>query len=234
VPAASLPPVEVIPTCVNLDLFHPVPRREEPGFVLGYVGSAGTWYLFDEVLECFVALRQLRPDARLLILNRKDQPYIRERLAAHGVPHGAVELKAVQYAEVARELARMHAGIFFYKPAFSRLGTAPTRMAEFLACGVPCVGNAGVGDVRAILEEERVGVVLAEFTPQARTAAMERLLQLAQDPGLSQRCVNVARERFALQDGVHSYDRIYQALLARRAGGGSRARSSTVLKEPVS
>ncbi|HEV2248833.1 MAG TPA: glycosyltransferase, partial [Terriglobia bacterium] len=66
---------EVIPTCTDLELFRPADATnvgKRCGFVLGYVGSVGTFYLFDEVLECFKELLKMRPEARLLVLNRGD------------------------------------------------------------------------------------------------------------------------------------------------------------------
>ncbi len=157
-----MPPVTVIPTCADLDRFAPmdVPKA---GFVLGYVGSAGTWYLFDAAVTCFMQLRRQIPDARMLILNRNEQDYIRERLQAGGVPPDAVELRSATHAEVPAQMARMHAGVFFIKPVFSKQASAPTKLAEFLGCGIPCLSNAGVGDMAGILEGERVGVALDSF-----------------------------------------------------------------------
>src|SRR5262249_29904281 len=44
-----MPPVTVIPTCADLSRFRPSHACAPEGdFVLGYVGSAGTWYLFQE------------------------------------------------------------------------------------------------------------------------------------------------------------------------------------------
>ena len=52
-----MPPVTVIPTCANLTEFTPMLyERLFPGFVLGYVGTVGTWYMFDETAACFVHL----------------------------------------------------------------------------------------------------------------------------------------------------------------------------------
>ena len=56
-----MPPVTVIPTCADLARFKPMLRRpKSAGLVLGYVGTAGTWYLFDEVVACFAELLHLR------------------------------------------------------------------------------------------------------------------------------------------------------------------------------
>src|SRR5574337_1967987 len=121
---------EVIPTCTDLELFRPADggiTRERRGFVLGYVGSVGTFYLFDEVLKCFKELLEVRPDARLLVLNRGDHKYVRARISACGVPIGRVELRSAEYREVPGYVRRMDAAIFFIRPVFSKKSSAPTR-----------------------------------------------------------------------------------------------------------
>lgn len=203
----------VIPTCADLTRFQPA-RVERDGFVLGYIGSAGTWYLFDEVVNCFARLRLLRPDARFLIINRNEHGYIRERLAVGGVPNEAVELLAADHAEMPQYINRMHAVVFFVKQAFSKQASAPTKLGELLGCGIPCLANTGVGDMAAILTEERVGVALEYFTPSAMDAGLRELLDLANEPDSSARCVKAAHKYFSLDRGVESYRKIYKALAA--------------------
>ena len=208
-----MPPVTVIPTCADLTRFRPMLRTpERTGFVLGYVGTVGTWYLFDEVAACFAQLLRLRPDARFLVVNRGEHAYIHERLAAAGVPDAAVELTTATHAEVPSQMARMDAGIFFIKPVFSKQASAPTKLAEFLGCGIPCLGNAGVGDMAEILEGEGVGVVVRSFDEVALANGLQAMLQLAADPATRNRCVAAAQKNFSLDDGVVRYQSVYARL----------------------
>jgi glycosyltransferase involved in cell wall biosynthesis len=210
----SMPPVTVIPTCADLARFKPMPHAGETvGFVLGYVGSAGTWYLFDEVVACFAQLLRLRPDARFLIVNRGEHAYIRERLAAAGVLDDAVELTTSTHAEIPRLITRMDAGIFFIRPVFSKQASAPTKLAEFLGCGVPCLGNAGVGDMAEVLEGARVGVALKAFDQASLAAGLVRLLDLAAGPSTAARCVAAAQKHFSLDEGARRYAAVYRNLL---------------------
>ena len=206
-----MPPVTVIPTCADLARFTPMPR-ERGGFVLGYVGSAGTWYLFDEAAAGFAQLLRLQPDARLLVLNRGEHAYIRERLAIAGVPAEAVELISATHADMPRQMARMDAGIFFIKPVFSKQASAPTKLAEFLGCGVPCLGNAGVGDMAEVLEGGHVGVALKSFDEAALANGLQELLQLVADPATRARCVAAAQKHFSLDEGVRRYAAVYRLL----------------------
>ena len=209
-----MPPVTVIPTCADLTRFSPMYRERDGGsFVLGYVGTVGTWYLFDEVAACFAQLLRMQPDARFLIVNRGEHAYIRERLAAAGVPDAMVELTTATHAEMPRQMARMDAGVFFIKPVFSKQASAPTKLAEFLGCGIPCLGNAGVGDMAEVLEGERVGVALKSFDEASLNEGLQQLLLLAQDPATRDRCVVSAERYFSLDEGVQRYADIYHKLL---------------------
>jgi glycosyltransferase involved in cell wall biosynthesis len=206
-------PVTVIPTCADLTRFKPVACQDgDDGFVLGYLGSAGTWYMFDEVIAAFSQLLRLRPDARFIVVNRGEHAYIQARLTAAGVPASKVLLVAVSHAEVPSLMARMDAGIFFIKPVFSKQASAPTKLAEFLGCGIPCFGNAGVGDMAEVLEGEHVGVALKAFDEASMTAGLERILCLVADPNTRARCVAAAQKHFSLDVGVAKYRKIYEEL----------------------
>jgi len=210
----NMPPFEVITTCADLDLFRPaqvdsLPNQIDRHFTLGYVGSVGVWYLFDETLRCFKFLRELLPDARLLVFNRGGHDYIRERMQIMNVSPDTVQIEEADHAGVARAMQRMDAGIFIIKPVYSKMASAPTKLGEFLGCGVPCLGNSGVGDMAAILENEQVGVALSRFDDDAMREAIERLLQLTQTAGIKERCREVALRYFSLDEGVAAYQKIY-------------------------
>ncbi len=208
-----MPPVTVIPTCADLACFRPLPRKcLGTGFVLGYVGSVSTWYMFDEVAACFLQLLQMQPDARFLIVNRGEQDYIRARLAAVGVPIMAVDLTCANHGEMPNQIARMDAGVFFIKPVFSKQASAPTKLAEFLGCGIPCLTNTGVGDMAELIEGEQVGIALSSFGLASITSGLQRLLQLVADPSTRDRCVAASERNFSLEEGVSRYRRIYEQL----------------------
>lgn len=208
-----MPQVTVIPTCADLARFCPQPTVKKE-FLLGYVGSAGTWYEFEATVACFAELLRLKPTARFLIINRNEHDYVRKRLIAGGVPLTAVELRAASHSEMPEQIARMFAGIFFYKQSISRVACAPTKLGEFLGCGVPCLGNSGIGDMTEILESQRVGVVVSDFSLDSLRGGLARLLDLVAEAGVEARCVAAAQRHFSLNKGVDKYRAIYQSLIA--------------------
>jgi hypothetical protein len=211
--AGRLPPYSVIPTCTNLEMFQPDAGQRD-GFTLGYVGSVGSWYLFGEVAAAVQRLFVQRPDARFLVINQDGHQKIRTQLSEAGVDLNRVEIRAAPFAEVARQIARMDAGIFFIKPAWSKRASCPTRMGEFLACGKPCLANEGVGDVGEDLHETGTGIALpvsseGRLVKDGMDRALESLQNLAADPDTAARCRAAAEARFSLQGGIAEYDRIY-------------------------
>jgi glycosyltransferase involved in cell wall biosynthesis len=208
-----MPLFTVIPTCVDLARFTPLLRNQaREGFTLGYVGSAGTWYQFDAVAACFAHLLRLRPEARFLILNRGQHAYIRNELSKAKVPDAAFEIVGANHDDVRSHMAQMDAGIFFYRPSFSRVACAPTKLGEFLGCGIPCMSNAGVGDMALVFEGESVGVALQGFDDAALTNGLKALLQLVADSATLARCVSAAQKHFSLDEGVARYSGIYEQL----------------------
>ena len=216
----SMPRFEVIPTCTDLALFCPRDEGksevDDVVFRLGWVGAVKGWYIFDEALLLFKVLRKKIPKAILCILNRENHPYILDRLSAHDISSELVEIKSVNHSAVPQEMTRMDVGIFFIMPVFSKRASAPTKLGEFLGCGVPCLANDGVGDMTEILEGENVGVVIRNFDDDGREKAINNLLSLCADPNVQQRCVRAARKHFSLDDGVAAYDRIYRELMSNK------------------
>ncbi len=210
-----LPPITVIPTCADLSNFAPLRdnHKASNNFVLGYIGSVGTWYLFDEVIACFSELLHIIPNAHFLIVNRNEHEVIIHKLSKAKIPLTSVELISSKYYDMPKHIRRMNAGVFFIKPVFSKKASSPTKLGEFLGCGVPCISNKGVGDVTEILETEQVGIVLSSFSLEHISMGLKQLLLLTENSSTSARCIIAANKYFSVDEGVDKYHRIYEQLI---------------------
>ena len=208
-----VPPITVIPTCANLEHFRPFSKeslRDE--LVIGYVGTATNWYLFDQTAACFAEIFRIRPEVKFLIINRGEHEYIRSKLDAYFVPPESVELISATYEEMPQLMARMHASVYFIKPVFSKKASSATKLGELLGCGIPCMTNWGVGDVEVIFHGERIGAILQSFEKTSMVEGINQLFTLVDDPYTSSRCRSVAEKWFSLQEGVKRYNKIYECL----------------------
>jgi glycosyltransferase involved in cell wall biosynthesis len=201
-PAAT--PVEVIPCGADLGRFRPLPaadlapeaRAWAGKRTYAFLGATGTWYRLDAMLD-FAALAAAREEeARILFLTEDPGGTVAEGLAARGVPADRFLVRAVPHAEVPRWIGGARAGVFFIRDCRSKRASCPTKLAEFLACGVPVVTGTGVGDVEGILRETGTGVVAGGSSAAEFDGARAALDGLRADPGLGARCRRAAEERF--------------------------------------
>ena len=214
-------PVDVIPTCADLTRFSGGPKDTALAAELGLagrrvIGCAGTmenWYLRREMLAGLAAIVASAPDWHALIVTRDDHDRLRADLSAAGVPAARVTLTRASFAEMPRYLRLCDAALFFITPTFSKRGSAATKLAEFLGCGVPVVINDGVGDSGTLVRDARVGVVLSALDA-ASIAAMPRALEtVLADAAVADRCRCTAEAHFDLATGVEKYRALYQRLL---------------------
>ena len=215
---------ETIPCCVDLDRFRfdassRATRRAEleihDRFVLVYSGSIGGWYLTDEMGGFFSVLRQKIPAAFFLWLTQGKSEIVNEAMARHSIAADHYAVKKASSVDVPSFLSAADAGIAFYRPGISRLGTSPVKVSEYLATGLPVVMNAGIGDSDRLIREYNVGTLVQDFNEAEYAKAALLLLQLVADSDrIRQSARQVAETLFDLRRvGIEGYARLYEAVL---------------------
>jgi glycosyltransferase involved in cell wall biosynthesis len=225
-----LAPVRVIPTAVDLDRFRPglppPPGQEwlRERTVLAAAGALGNWYLRDGLLDFLSVAAAFDPAAHALILSEDGAGAFARDLAARGVAPTRITALGVQPREVPRWFSNCAAGLLFVRSAPSKKGSAPTKLAEFLACGVPVIATPGVGDTEALLMENRAGILVRPGDPAGYHRALRELRALRREgPELARRCRRVAEEWLSLGAAARSLEALYVEVLvtAGRSRGGS-------------
>jgi glycosyltransferase involved in cell wall biosynthesis len=206
--------VTVIPTCVDLARFPSLGSSIPLGGrapVLAYAGSLGTVYELDAMLRFFLCLRRRLPEARLLMLTsfRNELDSALRRIP---VPAAALAVDFVPPGQVGERLAGCDAGLIFCKPGLGRLASCPTKVAEYLALGLPVVINDAIGDARQLIGDNGVGVVLSDFQESSCEKAADQLMDLWKDRELAARCRRVAEQSLSLDLGVDRYWVLYSKL----------------------
>lgn len=214
-------PIEVIPCCVDLSRFSTADEsrermREKLGVsdrrVITYVGSFGGWYLTEEMLDLFAAAREHDPSTFVMILTQRDQDKIVSRLLSKGFTESDFFVGGVRAAELPGYLSAADAAVSFIKACYSKQSSSPTKIAEYLASGLPIVSNRGVGDVDALFEENAVGALTDDFSNSSYLKALQQLEAMGD---VSELCRQTAVEGFDLETiGGERYRRLYGRLLA--------------------
>lgn len=221
-PAERAVPVEVIPTCVDVRRFAPGPKDAMRLAALGLagsrvVGSVGTLtnrYLREETLRYFAYLTRAMDELKILLVTRDDHAQLRRDAADAGLDWSRLVLASADFADMPALVRLFDAGVFFMKPVFAQKGSAATRLAEFLACGVPVIVNDGVADSSAIVRAERVGLVLPDTSPASFAASLAEVRALLDDADLRGRCRALAVRLFDADRGAERYAALYRRILA--------------------
>jgi glycosyltransferase involved in cell wall biosynthesis len=219
-------PVEVIPCCVDMARFDRsgLPSRdrlrEEMGFagrrVIVYLGALGGWYLTDEMADLLSVAHEQDAATFSLILTQSRPEMIEPLLKEGGVSAKDYFIAKLSPADVPRYLQAADIALSFIKPCYSKRASSPTKIAEYLAAGLPVICNAGIGDLDEVVEADRVGVIASRLDRESYLQALSDVESLRREAGLSERCRASARARYDLEKvGGPRYRRIYDRLLTK-------------------
>jgi glycosyltransferase involved in cell wall biosynthesis len=213
------PPISVIPCCVDFEAFRPAmagaraAARRTLGIAPGqraaaYLGSIGTWYMLDEMLDCFRVQRERDPDALFLFVTRDSAEPILRAAAAKGIPDRAIAVRAASRAQVPQFVAAADYAVSFIRPTFSKIASCPTKLGECLALEIPVLTNGDVGDVARVIHDTGGGVLVERFDDEAYRQALDRLEGLS---GGKAQWREAAKDWFDLNQGVDRYHAIYMS-----------------------
>jgi glycosyltransferase involved in cell wall biosynthesis len=215
---------EVIPCCVDLSLFEfraaeREKRRRELGLgnrlTMVYSGSLDGWYLTEQMADFFSGFLKRDEEAHLLWLTTGSHDRVRELMARRGVATENFSVLAVASADVPSYLAAADVGLAFIKRCVSKLASSPTKNGEYLACGLPLVINAGVGDSDALINDWKAGVLIEEFSDESFAEAGLRVEAIARDPKARMHARAVAKEVFDLTIASERYAALYERVLGQ-------------------
>jgi glycosyltransferase involved in cell wall biosynthesis len=212
----------VIPCCADLERIEQrsgerVAARAEIDAgdrpVMVYVGKFTGWYMEREMADFFAVARRIQPNLLFLIITQADpRPMLRE-LDRCGIRPEDYRVLRSAPQDIGRYLAAADFGISFIRSCFSKISSSPTKIGEYLGAGLPVLSSAGIGDVDALLGDDRVGVRVCDFTPSGYEAAAKAISYLCEDHSVRDRCREVARRRLSLRDvGIQRYNELYRRL----------------------
>lgn len=211
--------ISVIPCCADTDLFdiHQVSEADKVDYsaklkisvdtqVLTYLGSIGTWYMLEDMLDFFVEYKKTHSASKFLFITHDEHDRIQSEASKRGISHDILLYPAMR-GEVPKLIALSTHSIFFIRPTYSKMSSSPTKQGELMAMGVPIICNEGVGDTDSIVHQYRSGVTISSFTEKSYQEAIEKL----QGAKFNAENIRVnAKEYFGLNKGIENYLTIYK------------------------
>jgi glycosyltransferase involved in cell wall biosynthesis len=216
-------PVDVIPCCVDLNLFDPSSinlnkvktikaqlQVDDDQKIISYIGSIGTWYLLEEMVDFFSSFLQVDKDAVFLFVTKDDKEEIRKVFESKNVPLTTLRIVSAERNQVPLYISISDYSIFFIKPAYSKKASSPTKQGEIMAMGIPVICNDQVGDTSMVVEKYEAGIVVKEFSQDAYTDYIQNLTSKVFDKDAIRRG---AKEFYSLDSGVEKYKAVYEKVI---------------------
>jgi len=213
--------IQVIPCCTDLTKFDPTKITDlmkielqcslkiNPNqFVLGYVGSIGTWYMLGEMLLLFKRILAQHPDAIFLFISGDAPNSILKQAYELSISVDSIRIQSAKHNEVASYLSLFSMSVFFIRPTYSKKASSPTKQGELMSMGIPIICNAGIGDTDKIIQNYRAGIVL----DQLNNHELEKV-NLVEIPFDKNKAKQGAVEVYGLENGIANYYTVYQKLL---------------------
>ena len=217
-------PIEVIPCCADLSLFNTennMPSEQErlkklfnihpTDFVISYLGSTGTWYMLDEMLDFFKILSAKKTNAKFLFITQDDKRSLISMAEAKGIPSEKLIIHSASRNEVPLYLNLSQLSIYFIKPVYSKKASSPTKTGEIMAMGIPIITNSGIGDSDRIISDSGAGILIKEFTNKEYDRIINQIDVLLMSD--KTKIKETASTYFSLEKGVELYDGVYTKVM---------------------
>ena len=209
--------IKVIPCCTDENLFQTKNIqnvRAELGFnkddfIISYVGSIGTWYMLDEMLDFFKCLQLKKPKAKFFFITKDNPQLILEKAKSKDID--SIKIKSSSREMMPSYIGASNFSIFFILPVFSKKASSPTKMGEIMNLGIPIICNSGVGDVDEIMQKSMPELLLKEFSNKE----YERIIDLITNnyqPN-QKAIIETSNSYYSLEKGVEKYKEVYQEIL---------------------
>ena len=180
--------------------------------VLVYSGSLVQWYLFKEMAQFCNRFQSQYPQGLALWCSYEWTE--ESKRWAENLLEGDFRLMKLSPSEVGAVLQAADAGLMFLQLTTSNMTTLPIKFAEYLACGLPVVLNAGLIEPEKVVRKYRVGVVLQDMSEDSIQRGADERIQLVQDPEVKHRAQEAARVEFHLDQAIERYRQCYQTLIS--------------------
>ena len=221
-------PLQVIPCSVDISLFDPEKinnsqktilknelKIKEEDYIISYLGSIGSWYLTDEMMQFFKFISDKIPHAKFLFISPSEHKTIIAKANKFGLSENKLILKHAKRNEVPVLLSFSKYSVFFIKSCYSKQSSSPTKHGEIMAMGIPIITNSGVGDVAEIVIKYNSGIVIKELNK----GEYQKAADLISDNSLFEKnsIRKTAKEIYDLNFAIEKYKTIYNQICKSNA-----------------
>ena len=205
--------IVVIPTCANLDHFELKNRNfSEEKITISCIGSMlSGWFKINMLKEVVDYMLANYSNINFEFLTRDNKNELIRKIDSGNKWTNRIHIESVLFKDMPKRICKHDGSVFFFTSNISKLGSAPTRLAEILGTGIPVLTNPGVGDIEQILTNNKVGTLIYPSDNLAKKC--DQFINLIKNKAVSKICRETSENLFSVKNGVNIYKEVYKTIL---------------------
>ena len=206
--------ISYIPTCVDTSKYVINNNKEKNNnkIVLGCIGTINSeWFLTEWLANFYSIFRETHPHSFLNIITHDEHGPIKKIMNKYNVDN--YRIYSCSSNQIVNEINNIDINLMFFSNNFAKIASCPTRLAESLACGVPCIANPGLGDIEDLIKNNNVGVILNNNNRNEIVNSIQKIMKLLEDKKIKQNCRNTAIKLFDANLGAKNIHLIYKKII---------------------
>jgi len=158
-----------LPMCVNTKTFFPNQRIEklkskydiQNKKIFIYIGTMAKKRYLDIIVRAFFIVKKEVKNAKMLMVGDGSGKKELEKLTANlNMENDIIFTGEVAYTEVPRYICLADIGLSPVPPLNVYIMSSPAKMLEYMACGIPVIGNREIFNMRNIISRSNGGILV--------------------------------------------------------------------------
>lgn len=172
-----------LPMGVNSKTFSPNQKTEkiknkyelQDKKIFIYIGTLAKKRHLDIIVKAFSLVKKEVMNAKLLIVGDGDGKGELEKLSTNlNLEKYIIFTGKIPYKSVPKYICLADIGLSPIPPIDNYKMSSPTKMLEYMACGIPVIGNREIMDMKNVISKSNGGI-LVDFNAESFSTAMIRL-----------------------------------------------------------
>lgn len=222
--------VTIVPCCVDTHKFKYTRKKRErmrskfnlqDKFVVVYSGNFSVWNPKEETIKVFLYIKRYFSNAYFLILTAtRYHRFLKNLLSRESIGIEDFMIADIDHDKMPDYLMMGDLGLLIRKRFLVNQVAFPTKFAEYLACCLPVLATSAVHDIKRIVENQRLGIVIEDVEDEKSIRkAVESLLKFYKSTPreeIGKRCKAFAKEFLSCEFGTRQYLRAYESIRGRK------------------
>lgn len=183
-------------------------------YVILYLGKFGDLYYKEEIPQLSREIKNILPNSYFLVVTSNNHEEIKELYSKYLSDKDFYITGHLSFEEVKEYISAADIGISGVPPTASQKYRSPTKVAEYLLCGIPIITSKGIAEDDVYAEKYNVGVVISNFQDPLNNKSLEKLNYLYNDnkDNQRQRCRNIGLNYRSRQNNIEIIKNIYNQI----------------------